>query len=737
MAKRRIIAYPMHEHEYSAVANAADETISSTDAFVVAAMDDAQIEALRDQQIVIEVLDEASAAIPASVARRSIAPNVGAQFAPEPTDRLAPGTVVNWSVSLYTPLVEELRDLIHSTGGEVIQAIGRFTYLVVGPTDTADALATQAAVRDVSLYGGDKAATVPLRSAADRADSVGPGTWNVVTAGPQWTERIGLWLRERGVGAEMTSTRTLRLEVGADDPVLGDLLNQPGVVSVVEEVEPTLHLDHAGPLIGIGEGEVGYAGAYDGTGQIVAVADTGVDSDHADLDGQIIEAIAENPRGITTDPDGHGTHVAGIVAGLGTSSDGKFRGVAPGAQLIVQSLYGSPAAPLAGLPPDVGTLLESAYEKGARVHNDSWGAMVQGAYDARAVQIDDFVDTHPDLVVIVAAGNEGNAANPRVSSPGFTDYYSVTSPATAKNAITVGASRSDWPSTETHRSRWPLNFPNPPIADETISGDPDRLAGFSSRGPCDDERIKPDLVAPGTCITAPRSALAPAQNFEALETEDYGVMSGTSMAAPVVAGAAAIVRQFYETSRSHEPSAALVKATLLNGTRWLTGPDATAGGPLPNADQGFGCLDLGGAIPEEERELAFIDTLPGGPGSQYALTRTGERRRWQVEVIEAGRPLRVTLAWTDRPGRLVQQDLGLFIELPDGTKAIGNEARAHRAYASDVNNTVETVVIQDAPPGQYLVNVFARSLAFVDRPQTWALVVTGAIDGLLIPRGNY
>ncbi len=737
MALRRVIAYPMHEYEYGAVADAAERSLSVTEAFHVAMMDDAQIAQLRAQHIVVEELDDESFAQPVSVARRSINPAGVVQTAPPPSEPPPPGDVANWRITLHTPLVEEVRDVIHATGGEVLQAIGRFTYLVVGPTGTADALIARPDVREVALFGGDDAATVPLRSTTTADEATEPGVWNVVTAGERWTSRVATWLSERGAVPTVTSAMTIELHAAADDPVLGDLLNQPGVVSVVEQIEPTLHLDRLRGLVAVDRCQIGAAGPYDGTGQIVAVADTGVDLDHPDLATQVVLATAPNPRGIATDPDGHGTHVAGIIAGTGAQSAGSYTGVAPGARLIVQSLYGSPAAPLAGLPADVGTLLDAAYSRGARVHNDSWGAMVQGAYDARAVQIDDYIDQHPDLVVVVAAGNEGTAASPRIAAPGFTDYYSVTSPATAKNAITVGASRSDRQTTDTHRTRWPLNFPSPPISAELISGNPDCMAGFSSRGPCDDERIKPDLVAPGTCVTAARSSLAPDTSFEAVVGTGYAVMSGTSMAAPVVAGAAAIVRQFYVVGCGHDPSAALVKATLINGTRWLTGPDAVAGGGVPNADQGFGCLDLSGALPADGRQLSFIDTTSTGQWAQYAFGRTGDRRRWQIDVATPGLPLRITLAWTDRPARLVQQDLGLLVERPDGTKAIGNEARAHRKYDTDVTNTVETVVIDAAPAGAYLVNVLARSLAMTDRPQTYAVVVTGAITGPLVPRANY
>jgi serine protease AprX len=268
-----------------------------------------------------------------------------------------------------------------------------------------------------------------------------------------------------------------------------------------------------------------------GKGEIVAVCDTGLDSGdaseiHPDFAGRIV-AIKSYPitqefakdvfnAGEDDGPadldSGHGTHVAGSAVGSGKASEGvtprPIRGLAYRARLVFQAveqeMWWRSSVPaqererfvLAGLPSDLTELFSYAYRKRARIHSNSWGGGDPGDYDEQCDQLDRFVWTHKDFCVLVAAGNDGTDKD----GDGRINPKSVTSPATAKNCITVGACESLRPefSDETYGSWWSDDYPVAPFKNDPMADDPDQVVAFSSRGPTDDGRIKPDVLAPGT-----------------------------------------------------------------------------------------------------------------------------------------------------------------------------------------------------------------------------------------------
>jgi hypothetical protein len=336
------------------------------------------------------------------------------------------------------------------------------------------------------------------------------------------------------------------------------------------------------------------------------------------------------------------------------------------------------------------------------------------------------------MLILIAAGNEGTAAAPQKTPPGYVGWVSLSSPGTAKNALTVGASRSDRSSGGysklTYGAAWPIDFPDPPIANSQVSSDPEAMAGFSSRGPCDDQRIKPDVVAPGTDIASMKSALAPLSHFwgPVPGQPKYAFDGGTSMATPLAAGCAALVRQYYEESRGAKPSSALLKATLINSTRQLTAQDSVADHPkLPNFHQGFGRIDMRRAIPNKSDPDLVLEFFDNWQDNASHFVRTGQRAQFSFS-IEAGYSLRICMTYTDVAARSLQNNLNLFLlRVASNLKWLGNEDLPMSLGIPDPTNNVEVIRIEDPDPGEYLVQVSASNLLQTDPGQDFALVVTG------------
>jgi serine protease AprX len=749
MATKRIIAHVMSEDELI-MAERLLGAEGSTESF---AMGEATAEQVAELQAAGILVEEVLAGPPetAVTARRSLSAtrDIGL-WAPTPAEDVPVpplGVVTEWLVQLTGPLRHEWQSELAARDVELVEYLPTFCYVARSSPEAAGQLIGLPFVDDVRYFGTDVTGPVALAEHVEERGLQAPElvAWDALVADEAVVRDLVAFLNERKVPVVGATKRKVRFEAAPGDPLLDNVVLEPGVMSVVEFVPPTLQLDLARQLVfGVGPSPAGLTGnqgaflGLDGEDEVVAVADTGLDDAHPDFAGRIVGLVGLGRPGLTTDPNGHGTHVAGTILGDGSSSSGEFTGIAPKSQLYFQSVLDA-RGELGGLPIGLEDLFGPAYEAGARVHNDSWGAATSSAYTINSQEVDEFVATHRDFLVIVAAGNAGTGSSPLNAQPGFVDWFSITSPASCKNALTVGAQRSGRTlgglSGKTYGEAWGDDFPTAPTRDTQVSGDPEGLAAFSSRGPCDDRRIKPDLVAPGTDILATRSAIAPTENFwgEYQPNDKYAFMGGTSMAAPVVAGCATLVRQWYRQQRGvAAPSAALVKATLINGTRRLTGADSLADWDrLPNYHQGFGALDMTTTLPEPDADwsLEFVEATDG-----QALASTGVRRRYVVDVV-AGRPLRICLTYTDRPGRGLQNHLLLLVQGPDGPRLVGNSDRPNSLNMPDADNNVKVVRIDAPATGRYLIQVSATNLLIRagEPAQDFALVVSGDLQGALTP----
>lgn len=606
-------------------------------------------------------------------------------------------------------------------GAAALERVSADRYVVWVPRGRRADVSGLGFVADVRPY--------EVRDTVDLANVVSPGgpppsgaapvLYEVLAHRPEDVAVVRDWLAGQGWPEEGLGRRKIRFRCRFGDPALLELARRPEVAALDLYVPPEPLNDHAQSIVGLRppDGENGLLGLT-GLGQIVGVADTGLDADHPDLRDRLLKIIARGRPNDASDPHGHGTHVAATALGDGVGAGGTFRGAAPGAMLFFQSVMDEHGQ-LTGLPVDLNELLQEAYDAGVRVHNNSWGADSGAVYRMSSMEIDEFVAEHPDMLVVVAAGNSGSAAAPRHVACGHADLFSINAPATAKNALTVGASRSTRCTPAQTWGRWAADrFPDPPIADEFIGGDPESLAAFSSRGPCQEhERIKPDVVAPGTCVVSARSASASDSSFWATWDDHYAVMGGTSMAAPLVAGAAALAREWF-VARGHLPSAALLKATIVNGARWLTGRDAVADHPTaPNFHQGFGLMDLRRSLADD---FLFVDTWAAGSRCS-PLRRLGQTVRLPLRC-DGPASFDACLVWTDPPGRGVQHALSLVVSHPAG-RALGNHARPARLRTVDSANNVQIVRIDAAEAGEYRIEVTAIS-EMLYGPQDFAVAVS-------------
>ena len=739
MSTRRVIVFGMHETEI-AEAKKAIPAGQVTESFVVGEADDAAIAALRTRGLIVqEVQPRETAALAPGLARQRTF-SAGAKRRGKTKSRTTKPTHM-FRVDLNGPLLEPWRKQIERAGGTVIESLPGFALRIRIDPKRVSALKKLAFLAGPPQPLDTAAATVPTFDATTIAPSTGTTPiepYDILLTDEKARAPLLKWLQSHNVPVAGAQGKKIRIYALRESPILDEIGALTDWVDRLEVfVAPKFLNDVARQLLGIDPARKANPGAsfpWNGEGVVVAIADTGLDDTHPDFAGRIDRIVARGRPGDGSDPKGHGTHVAGSVLGDGSASGGTIKGTAPKARLFFQSLLDRDDG-LGGLPFELGELFEEAYKAGARIHNNSWGAATESSYRITSNEVDEYVRRRPDMLVVIAAGNEGSAFQPRNAKKGFVDWLSIGSPATCKNALTVGASRSSRATAayapHTYGELWGQTFPDPPIANAPVSGDPESMGGFSSRGPCDEYRIKPDVVAPGTDILSCRSAKAPLREFWGPHTNPkYAYMGGTSMATPLATGCAALVRQYYGKEKSWQPSAALLKATLINGTRRLTGQDAIADySDLPNYHQGFGAIYLPDTVPNPGNPSLKLEFYDNWNSKEAHFKATGQRIRLQFDVA-AGGPLRICMAYTDQPGRGVQNNLNLFLEVPGSPNKLFGNAQVPRGFnGPDANNNVEIIRLENAPAGRYLIAIVASNI--LRPPQDVALIVTGRLKSPL------
>ena len=484
-----------------------------------------------------------------------------------------------------------------------------------------------------------------------------------------------------------------------------------------------------GNVVPSGTGYLGWLAAKGfpttpGSYPVVGVTDDGLDNGTVDTLHPDFHELGEgaNPTRVTrvgnctTDTSGngvagHGNLNAGIVgsynnlAGSPHQDAGGYRiglGISPYGRISSTKVFTNAGIwSVANCGGTNAGIVADAIAGGASLTSNSWGAPVGGAYTVDAQEYDaltrDSVPGTPgnqEMLHVFSAGNDGPITN------------SIRSPGTAKNVITVGA-------TENVRDHGVNDGCGRNDAD-----DADDCADYSSRGPTDDGRVKPDLTAPGTHVQGPASqdpgftgtgvCGGATSMYYPLGQTLYTWSSGTSHSCPAVAGALSLAWNYYGTvlSPGNTASPAMLKALLTNSSRYLDG--VATGGNLPHNAQGWGSVDLSTFTDGSARHLVDQTATFGATGETHAITGL---------VADALRPFRVTLAWTDAPGsptgNAYVNDLDLEVTV-GGVTYKGNVfagAVSVPGGAADPRNNIEGVFLPTGASGPVSIRIVAANVA--------------------------
>jgi serine protease AprX len=506
-----------------------------------------------------------------------------------------------------------------------------------------------------------------------------------------------------GVVPEDLSVSYRQLRVHAHPEALDKIARLDGVKYMEPVVKPTFGNDLA--RVEMRVDRVVDRHRFTGEGQVISVNDSGFDmgdltNTHPAFDNRVAALLPVARPNQTNDPNGHGTHVCGSAVGSGTSPSmgGQIQGTAPGASLVVSSIMNSAGA--IGLPPDLYAMFKTPYTLyNSRVSSNSWYTPgTQTAYDLTARAVDNFCWDHKDCVVLFCAGNEGADSTKKIGSVSG-----------AKNCITVGATLGSRPNDGTK------------YVPGAKAMDPFAVATYSSRGPTLEGRIKPDVVAPGTAIlsTASRdpSVTAQARQKYGPSTDPLWMyMSGTSMSTPLTAGCCAVLRQITIArggASPTNPSAALIKALVINGSLSLgeTHADSSKAVCAPNSASGFGIVDIERSF--VPHETFWHDNTVGLAAKTDPRPGQGSEAVHPVILNPASgkRGLKVTLAYTDRPGPDLENKLSLTVVTPAKT--------FHDTQMQE--NNVQQIIARDLAQDAE-IRVTAERINRLDDVQPYAVV---------------